>query len=143
MPKKLTLKTSPTKKSVTAFIAAIEDPTQRQDSKALLSLFRSITKKKPLLWGDSIIGFGTYTYARSNGDTAEFLAAGFAPRKNSLSLYIMPGYQNLDALLKKLGPHKKGRACLTIKRLSDIDMATLEKIITAGYQEMEKRYTVT
>lgn len=143
MPKKITLKTTATKASVSAFINTIADPEQKRDAKTLVTLMKKITKKRPKLWGPSIVGFGTYTYTRSNGDYGEFMATGFSPRKSALSLYIMPGYSNHGTLLKKLGKHKKGRACLYIKRLSDVDMNVLEQIITAGYTEMQQRYDVT
>lgn len=143
MPKKITLKTQKTSASVSEFIASIADEARRQDAKQLLAIMRKVTGKPPKMWGDSIIGFGTYQYTRSNGDTGEFLATGFSPRKAALSLYIMPGYSDMQPLLAKLGPHKTGKGCLYIRRLEEVDTKVLERIITKGYQDLQKQHPVT
>ncbi|MEX0918063.1 MAG: DUF1801 domain-containing protein [Candidatus Paceibacterota bacterium] len=142
MPKKIVLKTKETKRSPAAFLNTVTDKEQRTDAKKLLALFRKVTGKQPKMWGPSIIGFGSYTYTRSNGDVGEFLATGFSPRKGNLTLYIMPGYQNYDDMLKKLGPHKLGKSCLDIKELEDIDTQVLEKLIKRGLVDLKKTHLV-
>lgn len=142
MPKKVELKTKETKQSPTTFLNTITDEKQRKDAKKLLTLFKNVTGKQPKMWGPAIIGFGSYTYTRSNGDVGEFLATGFSPRKGNLTLYIMPGYQDYSDLLKKLGPHKLGKSCLYIKKLEDIDTKVLEKLIKRGLTDLEKTHQV-
>ena len=134
------MKTVATKQPVSEFINSIADSQRRRDAKEVLRLMRRITGRKPVMWGDSIVGFDKYRYERANGKEFEFMRTGFSPRKTALTFYIMPGYSDYSALLKKLGPHKKGRSCLYVKRLADIDMDVLEELIQAGYDEMNRRY---
>ncbi len=94
------------------------------------------------MWGSSIIGFGEYHYTYPSGQTGDWMATGFSPRKNALTIYIMPGYADYGALLKKLGPHKLGKSCLYIKRLSDIDTTILEKLVKRGITDLKKKYPV-
>lgn len=143
MPKKVVLKTRETKESVPAFLNAIEDDGKRTDAKKLLRIFTNATGKPAKMWGSSIIGFGSYTYTRANGETAEFMATGFSPRANALTLYIMPGYQDYGALLAKLGPHKLGKSCLYIKKLDDIDLKVLETLIKRGISDLKKTHSVS
>ena len=105
-----------------------------------MKILRRVTGKRPVMWGDSIVGYDRYKYTRANGQEFEFFRAGFASRKTALTIYIMPGYSDFSALLKKLGPHKKGKSCLYLKRLADIDMDVLEELIQAGYDDMNARY---
>ncbi|MEX0930900.1 MAG: DUF1801 domain-containing protein [Candidatus Paceibacterota bacterium] len=138
MTKKIELKTKQTKDSVAGFIQAIEDSEKRTDPKKLVALFKKVTGKSAVMWGSSIIGFDSYSYTRSNGDIGEYLATGFSPRKNALTIYIMPGYNDYNKLLKKLGPHKLGKSCLYIKRLADIDIKILETLIKTGLKDLKK-----
>jgi hypothetical protein len=94
------------------------------------------------MWGGSIIGFGRYHYRYASGREGDFLATGFAPRKASMSVYIMPGYQDYSEILKRLGPHKTGKACLYITRLDQIDMDCLAELIRQGLKDLEKLYPV-
>ncbi|NRA47273.1 MAG: DUF1801 domain-containing protein [Oligoflexales bacterium] len=112
MAKKIQLKTSKNNMSVSSFLNSIEDEQLRKDYKSLLKVFKNATGLKAKMWGTSIIGFGEYTYHRSNGDEGQFMACGFSPRKSGPTLYIMPGYQDYEKLLIKLGPHKLGKSCL-------------------------------
>jgi hypothetical protein len=134
------MKTVATKQSVTKFIEAIDDPQRRRDCREVMKIMRRVTGRKPVMWGDSIVGFDRYKYERSNGKEFEMLRTGFSPRKTALTLYIMPGYSDHSALLKKLGPHKKGKSCLYLKRLADVDLDVLEALIKAGYEDMNKLY---
>lgn len=142
MPKKIELKTKESKQSPTASLNALKDMQKRADAKKLLALFKKATGKPATMWGPSIIGFGSYTYTRSNGDVGEFLATGFSPRAQNLSIYILPGYGDHGDLLKKLGPHKLGKSCLYIKKLEDIDLNVLEQLVKAGLADLKKRYPV-
>ena len=112
MAKKIQLKTAKNKSSVSAFLNSIEDDKLRKDCKTLLKIFKNATGLKAQMWGNSIIGFGEYTYHRSNGDEGRFMACGFSPRKSGPTLYIMPGYKDYGKILAKLGPHKLGKSCL-------------------------------
>lgn len=142
MAKKVQLKTAKNQGSVTAFINAIEDEQLRKDSKTLLKLFKEITGLKPKMWGSTIIGFGEYTYYRANGDEGEYMATGFSPRKSGPTIYIMPGYQDYSALLEKLGRHKLGKSCLYLKRLEDVDLGILTKLIKQGLKDLKKTHRV-
>lgn len=133
------LKTTPTRKSVSEYLAALPE-SQQNDCKKLKRIFSRVTGKRPVMWGDSIVGYGRYRYRRADGSEHEFLRTGFSARKTSLVLYILPGYTDHAAKLKRLGKHSLGKACLYIKRLSDIDEAVLEELVTAGWQDMAKKY---
>ena len=122
-------KTQPTTASVTAFINAIEDPQRKKDARKVASMMRKATGKRAKMWGPSIVGYGSYHYRYASGREGDFMITGFAPRKNMLSLYIMPGYGRFDALMKNLGKFKTGKACLYIKRLSDVDEDVLQNLI--------------
>lgn len=135
MAKKIKIKTKKNRISVTAFISALKDPSLQIDSRTLVKVFKKATGQKPKMWGPSIIGFGEYTYSRANGDYAQMLATGFSPRKSGPVLYILPGHKNYGALLKKMGPHKKSKACIYLKNLENIDLKILEKLIHKGYKD--------
>lgn len=134
------LKTTKNNKSVPDFVSKIEDKQKMKDTKEILKIFKEITGRKPKMWGPSIIGFGEYKYKRSNGKEFSFLRTGMSPRKNALTIYVLPGYDDYSNLLQKLGPHKKGKSCLYIKNLEDVDTIILKKIIEKGWKEMNKRY---
>lgn len=130
------LKTKPNKASVTEFINSIEDPVKKQDSKALVKLFKEITGHKPVMWGSSIIGFGSYHYKYASGREGDWFVTGFSPRKQSLTMYIMGGLKD-KKLFNKLGSHKTGKGCLYVKRLSDVDIEVLRKIITKSVDRVK------
>lgn len=94
------------------------------------------------MWGSGIVGFGEYDYKRSNGDFGVFMATGFSIRKSGPTLYIMPGYQDYDELMKKLGPHKLGKSCLYLKNLEEIDLGIIAKLIKAGLKDLKKTHKV-
>jgi hypothetical protein len=136
------LKTKVNDESVEKFLASISEEQKREDSLTLLDIFCKITKEEPKMWGSSIIGFGTYTYTYSNKKQMDWMRTGFSPRKNALTIYIMLGYSfdGMQSLLEKLGKHSLGKSCLYIKKLSDINIPVLEKIIQQGLGYMEKTY---
>ena len=130
------LKTKKTRASVTAFIDDIYDEATRKDCKTLLALFKDVTKAKPSMWGPAIIGFGDFRYTRGR-DSYDWFLGGFSPRKQSLTIYMMSGYEPFPDLMAKLGQHSTGMSCLYIKRLSDVDMPTLKKLLAASFKAMK------
>ena len=142
MPKKITLKTKTGTKRVSDHLKTLPQD-QRTEATALLKLFSDATGAKPRMWGDSIIGFGEYTYHRSNGDEGVFLATGFAIRKSGPTIYIMPGYNDYSDILQKLGPHKLGKSCLYLKQLDDIDQRVLSRLIKTGLKDLKKAHPVS
>lgn len=94
------------------------------------------------MWGESIIGYGRYHYVYDSGREGDFLATGFAPRRNNLSIYIMPGYADFGAILARLGKHKIGKSCLYVNKLADIDMTVLSELIQAGLADLNQRWPV-
>lgn len=136
------LKTRKTKASVRAFIDAIEDEQKRKDANELLSLMRRITCKRAAMWGDSIIGFGEYHYKYKSGREGDWPITGFSPRKQNISIYIMPGFSKYKKQLSKLGKHKHSVSCLYVKRLSDINMNILEDIVRDSVEQMKLIYSV-
>jgi len=134
-----TIKTKVSNESVEDFINGIEDGTKRQDSFRLLEMYTRLTGEPPKLWGSSIIGFGQYHYkserSRQEGD---WPLAGFSPRKQNLTLYVMPGLVDFTDLLEKLGKHKVSKACLYITKLADVDIDVLEKIVKKSYLDARK-----
>lgn len=118
-----------TNQSVKTFIDAVENDQRRADCRTLLKLMKDLTGEPPKMWGKNMIGFGKYSYQRKNGDELEWFKTGFAPAKAHMSIYLMYDLDNEPELRDQLGPHKKGKGCLYIKRLDDIDMNMLKKII--------------
>ena len=119
---------SETNKDVNAFIDAIPNKVRQTDSRAVLAMMKEITRCEPKIWGRSIVGFGKYSYKRKDGSEHEWFNVGFSPAKAHLSLYFMFDLQAAP-LLEKLGPHKKGRGCLYVKRLEQIDLEVLKELI--------------
>lgn len=126
-----TIKTRPSPASVTTFLNSIEDPETRKDCKTLVKLMREATGQRPRMWGGSVVGFGTYTY-RNTAGTNDWFLTGFSPRKGSLTMYIMSGFGGHKALLARLGKYKTGKACLYVKRLSDINLPVLRQLVAAS-----------
>ena len=132
------LKTKPNDKNVIEFLDNVENPKRREDSFKILKLMREITQEEPLMWGDSIVGFGSYHYKYASGREADWLAIGFSPRKQALTVYIMDGFEKYDDLLKNLGKHKTGKSCLYINKLKDIDISVLREIISQSIEFVQK-----
>ena len=135
------LQTKKTKASVASFLNAIEDDQKRKDCKAVAAIMQKATKAKPAMWGPAIIGFGKSTYVYPNGRTMDWMLAAFAPRKGNITLYVLADYPQRDALLAKLGPHKASGVCLHIKRLSDVHIPTLAKLVAASIKHAKKTYS--
>lgn len=133
------LKTKPNKNSVAGFIKSVEEK-RREDCQTLLSLMKKITRKKPTMWGDSIVGFGKYHYKYESGCEGDWLVTGFSPRKQNISIYIMPGFSKYKTILNKLGKHKTSVSCLYINKLNNIDIKQLENLIARSVKDMAKLY---
>ena len=130
------LKTKLTDASVTEYLNAIEKEQVRQDCFVILELMQDAAKAKPRMWGDSIVGFGTYHYVYASGREGDWPIIGFSPRKQNITLYIMAGFEQYQELLARLGKHTTAKSCLYIKRLSDIDLPTLKKLIQDSVDHM-------
>jgi Domain of unknown function (DU1801) len=120
----------PTSADVVAFLAAVPDEHRQTDAQTLLELMGSVTGEPPVMWGPSIVGFGSYHYRYASGRTGDAPLAGFSPRKANLVVYMVSGYEDRYAkLLERLGPHKTGKSCLYLKRLGDVDLDVLRQLI--------------
>ena len=129
-------KTRPNEQNVPAFLNTISDDTRKQDCYTIMNLMENITREKPKMWGDSIIGFGSYHYKYKSGREGDWFLTGFSPRKQNLTLYIMSGFKRYEELISKLGKYKTGKACLYINRLADIDLKILEDLIKQSVAHM-------
>jgi hypothetical protein len=134
------LKTKQTTASVDEYLDAIEDPRRRADCAALSALLTKITKYEPRMWGPSIVGFGSYHYRYESGHEGDACLAGFSSRKPEIVLYIAEAFPSREKLLQQLGKHRTGKACVYFKRLEDIDVAVLEKLVEDSLAEMRRRY---
>lgn len=121
---------------------ATVDETRQAEALALLELFTRTTGFAPRLWGPSIVGFGRYDYRYASGHGGQSMATGFSPRKAELSVYILPGYADFGPILDRLGPHRKGKACLYIRRLDRIDATVLAELVHAGLADLANRWTI-
>lgn len=132
------LKTRPTTASVPDFLAQQGDE-RRSDCEAVMQMMEAATGEHAEMWGASIVGFGRYAYSNSTGKTFEWPVVGFSPRKNDLTLYIMPGFDGFAELMARLGKHKTGKSCLYLKKLADVDAKVLRKIIDGSVKAMEPK----
>lgn len=116
------------------FIAGVENKRRREDGAALLEMMREITGLEPEMWGPSIVGFGDVHYKYESGREGDMFLIGFSPRKRSLSLYVLGDFAERDALLERLGKHRKGVSCLYINKLADVDMDVLRELARRSYE---------
>lgn len=138
-------KTRPTASSVGGFLARIDSPERRADAARLLELMQSVTGESPRMWGDAIVGFGSYHYRYPTGHEGDTCLTGFSPRKSEFSIYLTGLYfpdsgPKADTLLARLGKHRMGKACLYVKRLSDIDENVLRELIELSVGELRRHY---
>jgi hypothetical protein len=134
-------KTKKTTASVNAFLNAIADDQVRKDCKAISTMMQKAAKAKPAMWGTGIVGFGSVSLKYANGRELDWPVTAFAPRKGNITLYILGGgYPQRDQLLAKLGKYKASGGCLHLKRLSDVDVPTLTKLIQASVKHTRARY---
>lgn len=133
-------KTKPTDEDAIAFLERVPEEQRRLDCLAVTEMMRDATGVEPTMWGAAIVGFGKYRYRYESGREGEWPVIGFSPRKNDLTLYVMPGFERFGDLMSRLGKHKTGKSCLYIKRLADLDLEVLRELIRLSVSEMaEKR----
>ena len=128
------LKTRVNDQSVTAFLDKVVDDQRRQDCYTILEMMKNATGAEPKMWGDSIVGFGSYHYKYATGREADWLLIGFSPRKQNLTLYFMTGFTDYEGILSRLGKFTTGKGCLYIKKLDDVNLAALQELITQSVQ---------
>lgn len=133
-------KTKTTNASVEAFLAGVEPERRRVEAGAVIEIMRRVSGEAPVLWGPSIIGFGSYRYTYDSGHSGESPRIAFSPRKAALTFYLTSGYPMRDELLARLGKHKTGKGCLYVNRLSDVDLSVLEQLCAASWEERLERY---
>lgn len=126
-------KTKATTVDPQAFLAAVDHPQRRADGQALAAIMTRISGEPPVMWGPSIVGFGRHRYKYESGREGEICSIGFSPRKAALVLYLSCDLDSSQALLDRLGKHERGRGCLYIKKLADIDAAILEEMIATAW----------
>lgn len=140
-------KTKKTTASVDDFLGTVDDENKRKDAKKLNKIIQEVTGEKPVMWGNSIVGYGKYSYKTADGKQHEWMLVGFSPRKANLSIYIMAGFDE-DAenngydprpLLNKLGKHSTAKTCLYVKSLSDIDLETLKQLISDSVEVLKSK----
>jgi len=134
------LKTKQTEASVDEYLDTIADPRRRDDCVAISRLMKKVMKCEPRMWGPSIVGFSRYHYRYETGHEGDACLAGFSYRKPEIVVYIAEDFESREKLLRELGKHRTGKVCVYIKRLSDIDVAVLEKLVKASVAAMRKRY---
>lgn len=130
------LKTQKNDASVEAFLESVDPEKRREDSKAILKMMREVTGDEPSMWGASIIGFGSYRYKYADGRENAWFQTGFSPRKQNLTLYIMPGFDRYKDLLARLGKYKNGKSCLYINKLEDVDFDVLRELVKESVKVM-------
>jgi hypothetical protein len=134
------LKTKPTDQNVLEFLIGIEPETKRKDALMLLEIFQKVTGTKPIMWGSSIVGFGSYHYkSQRSKQEGDWPIVGFSPRVQNLTLYIMAGNTN-NPLLSKLGKHKTSVGCLYINNLEDVNLDILSSLIATSFEYTKSLY---
>jgi hypothetical protein len=131
------MKTKATKLDPLEFIDKVKSEVKRKDSHELVAMMRDITGAPPKMWGPSIVGFGTRHYLYANGREGEICLTGFSPRSGALVVYLGPGIEN-EKLMAKLGKHKRGKGCLYINKLDDVDRGILRKLLEHSIGEMRR-----
>ena len=133
-------KTQATQSDVSVFLDSITDERKRADCLELVTLMSEVTGEKAKMWGASIVGFGQYHYKYESGREGDFFLTGFAPRKQNLAIYIVPGFDIAPDLMEKLGKHKTGKSCLYVKTLDDIDRKVFARLVKKSVTHMHKTY---
>src|SRR5688500_2534305 len=133
-------KTAETENSVTDFINLVENEVKRNDSFKIIELLKNLTGFEPKMWGPSIIGFGNYHYKYPSGHEGDAPLAAFSPRKDSIVLYFDIEFENREVLLSQLGKHRSSVTCVYVKKLEDIDVSVLKKLITNSMKNTMKTY---
>lgn len=132
------LKTTKNDKDPLAFLQSVENEKRKADSLVVMQMMEEITGEKPIMWGPSIVGFGSYHYKYASGHEGDWMITGFSPRKQALTLYIMPGFDRYENLMSQLGKYKTGKSCLYINKLEDVDKNILHELIAHSVKHMKK-----
>jgi Domain of unknown function (DU1801) len=132
------LKTKPTQESVRSYLSAIDDPARRADARTLCSMMQELSGEKPAMWGASMVGFGSYHYTYATGRQGDWPLVAFAARKDKLTVYLMDGFESRADLLDRLGKHSKGKSCLHIRRLDDVDVQVLRQLVKRSIAQMRQ-----
>lgn len=133
-------KTTENDDSVVDFLASVQNDKRKEDAFKTLEIMKELLPEEAKMWGSSIVGFGNYHYKYESGREGEFLKVGFSPRKTSLTVYIMPGFNRYEELMSNLGKYKTGKSCLYIKNLEDVDLDILKSLIKESYDYMTSKY---
>ena len=133
-------KTKPTGASVNAYLASKASAEQLKDCKAIMAICKRVTKQQPKMWGPSMVGFGSYNYTYESGHSGEAFLTGFAVRGRELVIYLFMDSPSQAKLLTRLGKHSRGKVCLYVKRLEDLDAKVLEALVAGSVKEVKRRY---
>ena len=133
-------KTRVTEVSVESYLSTIEDEARRKDCETLTRLMAKATGLPPKMWGSSIVGFGSYHYIYESGREGDSCLTGFSSRKGDISIYLVKNFPGQEELLSKLGVHKKGKGCLYVRRLSEVDLEVLTQLVAGAAAERQRRY---
>jgi hypothetical protein len=131
------LKTQKTDTSVEEFLYSVDNDRKREDSFEILEMMKEVTGEEPVMYGSSIIGFGSYRYKYASGREGEWFLVGFSPRKQNITLYIMSGFDNYENLLGELGKYKTGKSCLYVNKLDDVDEQVLRELVRESVDHMK------
>jgi uncharacterized protein DUF1801 len=134
------LKTKRNDASVDDFLNAIKDEQVRKDCQAIADIMQKATKAKPQMWGSAIVGFGSRRYKYASGREIDWMLIAFSPRKQNITLYVSSGFEGYDELMAGLGKHSCGKGCIYIKRLSDVHLPTLKKLIKGSVKHILKTF---
>lgn len=134
------LKTKLNDSSVVEFLNSVQDTKKREDSLKIVDLMRDESGEEPKMWGSSIVGFGSYHYKGVSGQEGDWPLVAFSPRKQSLTLYIMPGFERYTDLMAQLGKHSTGKSCLYIKKLEDVNLDIVRVLVRKSVEVMKKTY---
>ncbi len=130
-------KTKPSRASVQGYIAKIKDPGRRMDCERLVRMMRKVTGERPVMWA-TMIGFGKVHYRYPSGHEGDCFMVGLAARKPDLVLYVLDGSERQSKMLGKLGRHKRGKSCLYIRRLADVDVKVVERLVADSVRRMKR-----
>ncbi|GGI22063.1 DUF1801 domain-containing protein [Pedobacter mendelii] len=133
-------KTTENADSVTTFLNKITEEIKRKDSFELVKIFEEVSAHEAKMWGTAIVGFGSYHYKYASGHEGDAPLAGFSPRKDAFALYFLFNNDDRERLLEVFGKHKSGKACVYIKKLSDINPSILKEMIITSIAEIKKLY---
>lgn len=133
-------KTVPTGASVEGFVSEVEPAGRREDARLLLPIMRRASGEEPAMWGSGIVGFGQYSYRYDSGHSGSSFLTGFAPRRSNMMVYLMSGFGGEEEALRRLGPHKRGAACLYLGRLGRVDLGVLEDLVRRSVAIIRSRW---